>query len=1210
MDKFEKQPSASETRIEKSQEPETKQEQLRKSIIHEIVSSKKITDTSIKTKTEAVQNVLSLLEVRDVENQKEQFEREVSNPEEILEKIKDEFSQINNPSIDDISKILFTSESDIWDIKSWLERNQSEIQSLISSRDNLSRQKSESSTQLIEEERKNIFSKFFRGKKRRIISKQLREIPHQITQIEIVLEKHYSHGWQVEKSIREILNQRQELAIKATEQLFQEVVEKYALLKEKLTTPEVKQEFNEDLITQKVIPKIEHLQPKGEITKEDIEEYLGLLKVQLTEGSQPRWDDSIEKKEKINVRRERLDELNFKSGYTLKYIDSTNGESNEPADIYYDKIFDFLIKEATKERIEQLRDTLDESLNPKLQARIKETAGVIIDPYSDWQNPEEKNREGLDLNKLPIDNFIQLDGLERWQVVKKFIKSSGLIPKEVFLHVEEIIIQRLFNEQLFPGGHGSWEGTAAAVKMGELGNPKALPLMLRHVEASGSGHTNNAVVYAMEQLLKESNPAELQEVLESLPRSKKILLEALVDENSYLSRFGKTNLRYQTCNLLQNGDFTIAREQLTRILEQGGEFNEEKLRDFYLGHEDTPDTLEPLLKARAEVERIIINSKLSIWNQSANKLLAALVNSRRGESVAFPKRIAQEGLGISDEKLLQVLDKIFETKTLKESGFEKEAFLDGLILLNSKENGKTVLKTLLNVYRGTRKDPSRIRRIFQLLSTLDGFGEYDFVMPSQDKIKQTNKEITDLQNQYSQTQDKAERKKIKNGIETLNGKLQNLTGLKGIEDTMTQKVVKIACRQLDLPQKYQDKIKDNLGKLLKGGVFEIVPSLEGKYEGKNETELKDLLRTITIHIIEGDFKSWRYTHERSELQLAGLTEEQKEFWKATLKPITIDVKLSKDEKGRREDELKAVQEIIKNVKKHILNSRPDFDFSKERVQTLVVEVNELTKKIKSATSEDEKKRIILEKSLTQAEATLISGILEIENTSPRLFTQERMLTQKRKLRENITELNLPLAELDIEQIEKIFTVGNIESVTAYESDDALTLLKAGIEPQETCQSWRNGQFNECLLAYVADSNKKIINVADKKGRVVTRSIIKLTNQRNENDFESKTQRETILVEKPYSLLPNVEVYRAFARILLTKAQGLDASITFSNKTFDKVILQVFKEEADAFGYKMNEGRLDVFIPDSLNKYEYSDALGGKISQFDRYQQLEATTFEK
>ena len=136
-----------------------------------------------------------------------------------------------------------------------------------------------------------------------------------------------------------------------------------------------------------------------------------------------------------------------------------------------------------------------------------------------------------------------------------------------------------------------------------------------------------------------------------------------------------------------------------------------------------------------------------------------------------------------------------------------------------------------------------------------------------------------------------------------------------------------------------------------------------------------------------------------------------------------------------------------------------------------------------------------------------------------------------------------------------------------------------------------------------------MNVADWEGRIVARSIIKLTNQRGENDFESKTQRKTLLVEKPYSLLPNSEVYRAFVRVLLTKAQGLDASVTFG-KGFDESTLKLFEEEARSFGYAMNEGKLDVFIPHSLNKYEYSDTLGGKISWFDRYQSLDAVTFEK
>jgi len=1210
MDKFEQQPPAPDTEIEKAEEPEAQQERLRESALRKVASAKQTVDSSIEARTRTVQNILSLLEIKGSEGQEARAEQETSNPEKILNEVMNEFSQSENPGIDDISRILLTSGLEIRDIQSWLARNQHEIQSLLSSRDNLAQQNSELLARLAEEEQKNFLARLFRVKERRAISEQLSRVSHQITQIETALEERRGRIRQIETSIREISDKRQELAINAVEQLFREVVEIYDSLKEKLTAPEVKRELNEDLIAQQVMPELERLQSEGRITKEDAEEYVGLLKMQLAEGRVSSWNDPIERKEAIDARRRRIDELDEKSKYNLRNISYlVSVESGyEAADNYYDKIFDFLIREMTRERVEQLRDTLGGSLSPELQARLGEITEGIINPYSDWQTPREQKRKILDLSKLPINDFGQLHGLERWRVVKKFAESSGIIPKEIFSRVEKVIIQRLFEEQLFPGGYESWDGTAAAYKLGRLGNPEALPLMLRHIEASGWGHTNNIVVYAMKQLLKESDPAELQQVLEYLPRNKRILLETLADENSYMNRFCS---HYYICHLLQNVDLTVAKEQLTKILESSGELDKKKIIDFYFGHaQDTPEILESLLKARAEVERVIIDSKLEIWTQSADKLLAALVNPRHGKSVAFPKRIAQEGLGVTDEKLLQVLDKIFETKTFKKSSFEREAFLDGLILLNSKENGKAVLETLLGAYRGTKKDPSRMRRIFQLLSMLDSFGEYDFVVPSQDEIEKINQEIGELQNQYSQTQDEAEKKKIKDRIETLTYKVQDLTGLKGIEDAITQKVVEATCRRLDLPQEYQNKIENNLDELLNGGVFEIVFSLTGKYERKNETEVRNLLRTITAHIIEGDFKSWRYSHERSEAQLAGLTDEQKEFWKAAIEPITIDVELSEDEKGRREDELKAAQEIIRNVKEHILESQPNFDFSRERAQILGAKVKELTEQIKSATSEDEKKRLALEKRIIEAEATLVNIVLEIENMTSRSFTRERMLIQARKLREIIIELNLPLAGLDIEQIEKIFTVGDIKRVTAYESDDALTLLKVGVEPQETCQSWRNGGFNECLLAYVADSNKKVLNVADEEGRVVARSIIKLTNQRDENDFESKTQRKTLFVERPYSLLPNPEVYRAFVRVLLTKAQGLDASITFDKRCFDEATLKVFGEEARAFGYEMNEGRLDVFIPHSLNKYEYSDTLGGKISRFDRYQQLEAVTFEK
>jgi len=1211
MDNFEKQPPAPGTRAEEAEQPEAQQERFDKSASHEVADTKQAVDSSIEARARTVQNILSSLEIKGFEDQGVHAEEEISDPEETLDKIRSKFSRSENLRIDDISRILLSSRLEIRGIQAWLTRNRHEIQSLLSSRDNLAQQNSELSARLVEEEQRSFFVKLFRGRARRAISEQLSKVSHQITRIETALEERSGYVRKIETSLQEILGKRQELAINAAEQLFREVVEDYELLKEKLTAPEIKQKLNEDLIAQRIIPELERLQSEDRITEEDAEEYVGLIKMQLAEGGVSSWDDPVERREAIAARRKRIGELDERAQYCLGDIGRlVSAEDNEPADNYYNRIFDLLIREMAKERVERLRDALSETLSPELQARFEKITEKIINLYSDWRPPGEESPTPLDLSKLPIDSFKRLDGLERWRVVKEFAVSSGIIPEEIFLRVERVIIQRLFEEQLFSDEGNPWDRTTAAEKIGELGNPEALPLMLRCIEAYGATHTNNIIVYIMERLLRESNPAELQKVLGSLPKNKRILLETLADENSYMSRFGRIHERYHTCYLLQNGDLTIAKEQLTRILESSGELDEEEIKSFYLGHtEDTPKTVELLLRTRSEVEKTIIDSKLSVWIQSADKLLAALVDPSNGESAAFPKRIAREGLGVFDEKALAVLDEIFKSKTFRGSSFEREAFLDGLVLLNSKENGKIVLETLLGAYRGTRKDPSRMRRIFQLLSTLDGLGEYDFVVPSQDEIEKVKQELSELKNQDLQTLEKNERKEIKDKIETLTYKLQDLTGLKGIEDAMTQRVAETVCKRLELPQEYRNRVENNLEELLKSGVFEIVLSLAGEYEKRGEIEVKDLLRTITIHIIEGDFKSWRYSHEQSKTQLACLTEEQKEFWKATVESTTIDIEPTEDEKSRRADELRAVQEIIRNAKEHVLVSQPDFDFSKERAQTLAAKVNELIEGIKSAASEDEKKRLTFEKRIAQAEAALINGVLEIENATPRSFTRERILARAREVREALIELNLPLAELDIRQIEKVFTVGDIRSVRAYESDDALTLLKVGAEPQETCQSWRMGGFNECLLAYVADSNKKVINVADGEGRIVARSIIKLTYQRDENDFGLKTQRKTLLVEGLYSLLPIPEVYQAFVRVLLAKAQGLDASITFG-KNLDETALKVFEEEARRVGYEMSERRLEIFIPPSLNKYEYSDTLGGKIRWFDRYEQLEAITFEK
>jgi hypothetical protein len=840
------------------------------------------------------------------------------------------------------------------------------------------------------------------------------------------------------KTIDATIEPKKESSINVAEQLFLDVIKNQANLRDRLTQDDVKKELNADLIERMVLPELDKLQDKNAITKENASEYLDLLKIKLAKEDQANED--------------RLDELNQKSGNGLRNITLSVSSSFIAGDIYYNKIFDCLLRQAAKEKIEQLNSSFNNGMTPEEQKKFKEMTQNIIDHPSNW------GEESLDLNKVRLEYFDDLYGLERWPIVKKFAQSSGLIPEEIFDRTEKNIIQRLFNEKLFPGGHQSDDGDIAAAKIGDLGNTYALPLMLQHLETHGSGHTSAIVLEQMQRLLRESNPTTLNKTLETIPKNKRLLLEALGNENSYLRRFNENDA---ICYELKDEDLAITREQLAIILKKNNLLDGKQLRNFYYSYgEDNQKDLELIIKSKSDIEKGIIDSKLNVWIKPADKLLAALVNPDNGESSAFPKKIIKEGIGISDEKLLTTIDHIFNEKTFKESNFDREAFLDGLILLNSKDDGKNVLKTILSAYKGAREDPKRIRRIFQSLLTLDSFGVYE---PA-----------------------------------TQNTDLQNTNDLKNIEELMKRTVVEATCNRLGLPPEYQEKIENNLEEFLKNGVFEIIPTLAGNYERKKEPEVNNLLKAITTHIFKGDFREWRYSHEKSEAQLAGLSPEEKEFWKKNLDPITVDIALSEDENKKRID-------------------------------------------------------------------------------------------------------------------------NDIKNLTAYESDDAPTLFKIGVEPVETCKSWRNGEENECLPADVADSNKKVLNVANNQNKIVERSIIKLTNQREENDPESKTKRNTLFVEKPYATLDSKEMHQAFIRLLLKKAQSLNSSITLVRNTnkagkkengFDEKAIKLFEEEARSSGFTLSEGKLEIFIPPSLNKYDYSDVLGGKIENFGVYKNLETISFEK
>jgi hypothetical protein len=1214
------------------------------SLVSELVEK----DSAIESATDKVIEIIRTLKIDKEESAKRVDEFADEGPEDAISRLQAGFREVGIDKIDDILEFLAICKLDIGSLRKWQIGNEEHLASQMEELENTRAERDDLEKQLKTEEDRNWFMRIWRRKERHGLAAQLQNTSRNAVRLGDNIHHDKERLERSREKLTELSEEHESLVLNAVENLFKSVIEQNQQLKKSLADPVLLDELNNHLFARMIQPKLDELQREGKITPEEADEYIQLLKTNLAEGTVTEWNDPPEVKAELKERIERMDELNRLSGYELRDLGRSIGSGNGVANSNYERIFDVILREKARSKIESIKIAVGNELAPDMAEEVNKIADKFINGDNiDWVYRHHDEWNCLDIAQRKIDDIKELRGMERWEVARLFAMRTQLASPEDFARVEHVLINRLFSELLFPGGYESWEGTEAAGKIADIGNPAALPLLLHHIETHGSGHTSNSVVYVMEKLLRESDPVSLEFVLAGLPDDKRLLLRKLADEDSYLSRFGKSNSRYTTCSLLQDCEGTLRQEKYAKILEDEG-VTEEELGTFYLLSgikSELLDLIKRVAKIANEDPRDLISlyfneltnsigpnypSSLDILNVLAeelgvsktdllirciakfenppkNNVLKAIASPTDGDIASFPMALAKSSFGLDDEQLGKLAE-IYQSKTLQKGVLEREHYLEGMMLLRSKENGAEVISDILGAYQGTRSDPKRIRRIFQLLYTLEGFGAYSFSTPDPAELEELNQEIVDLTSRRKQAKDKAERKEINDRIDTLKGELRNRSGLKGIEDILRGKVVDAACEILDLPQEYRDIIDKNLDKMLNSGILEIIPTLAGKYESEGESEVKMLLKTITGHIIEEDFETWKYSHEQSEAQLVGLTEEQRDFWIANIEPVTIDIALSESDESRRDDELKAAQGIIRNCKEHILSSQPDFEFSRERFQIIAANLVEITEKIRNASNEEEKSRLIAKRRVAEAEAALIIGVLEIEEATASSYTRDSLLRRVAEMSEGIEELKLPLAGLDLEQIEKIFTVGDIEKVTASESDDALTLLRVGVEPQETCQSWRNGGFNECLLAYVADANKKVINITDSDGRIVARSIVKLTYQRNSDDPET-TKRRTLLIERPYSLLPNDEVYRVFIRLLLAKAEGLDSSITFSSD-FDEGVLRLFKEEAQAFGYSLSQESLEIYLPQSLNKYEYSDTLGGKKNWFNKYESLKGFTLEK
>ncbi len=986
----------------------------------------------------------------------------------------------------------------------------------------------------------------------------------QLLRINTLLGRNTILGKEVEEKTIEIEKE----ILEKEKKIFLEIIKEYKTMEAHLLAENNINIYNEELLKTVVNNLIRH----HNISNETGEKIINFLK---TAFNTPRYQFSEEQQDELaNIN------ASCKGIYQVLWDIDIDNYDNIPANEYYRYIISLFIKESIKQKIEQT----EKNLNNKYPSFQKERTQIVESII----NPKTLDTEQFDIQKVPINDLLKLSGLQRWNI----LKSLKTFPAEVFDMVEKIIIQRLNDEALFPGGRESINGSRASNIINNLNNPIAIPLLLRHVEIFGDGHTSKLVGDTIVSLLEKSDPERLNAVLETLPENKKKLLHLLTDEKSCFKRFGE---RRFMCFLLQHGDSTLAKEVLTKVLEENNpHLKFDDLSSFFNSHTNfrNPEHTKLLLQSKNILAQAIAKSKLDTWTLTEDKILTALVSDEDNESNKILPFEIIKSIGIENDETVK---KMLGSKNFKKSIFDRKALVNGLLLLNSKENGKEVLENLLNRYKGAKKDDARMRRIFQFLSILNNFGEYDFIKPSANAIQNIIDRIEEIKNKMKNIQDKKDKKELEKQLKTLTLEKETLEGLKGIEDLLRIRTIEIVQKKLNIPQSYQDIFQRRFDALMQRGELEIMIILSGQYEKKNEQEVQKLLREIIKHVISDDFIDWKYKNEGTQSAFKNFSEQQIEIWKNNEKK---EIEINKEQylSEKKENQKKTIQQILNNASVHIAEKFPLFNLNISNDK-----INDLNTKISNTNN-------IAEKEKFENEKIMIELFLNIAQEINGDFRENVILDYANQLIKKLNEIGLATAELDIKQLFKVFQRKDPIKINIQEVDDPLNMLRIGVEPFETCQSWRNGIYNECLLAYVADGNKKAIIITDEHGKIIARSILKLINYKKENGEIT----QGILVEPMYSLNSFSGIDEAMIKILSKKAYQMNVSLILGyHYDNDKKRLEIFTNILQEKGFSRSQKDTEVFIPKSNNPYEYSDTYGGKMQHFNQYHLCENSfIFEK
>lgn len=227
--------------------------------------------------------------------------------------------------------------------------------------------------------------------------------------------------------------------------------------------PALIEQFNEDLLHQKIIPVINKLKEEGKVSQEQIDEYVSILKTHFKEGRTNYHKDDKEVIERKKERAERWYDLNMEMGSSqefeqVKYSLNLRNLNYFNPEAGYNEMFALLSIHDAYQELKKLSRVVETSkssfISKELREKAIEKVKKFIYPINDDGKPsngeemEDYQKDYCLKEKVPLDlelikksifgkHFLPWETKSRWDAVKNNDEISQIYKLKEWKSLEE-----------------------------------------------------------------------------------------------------------------------------------------------------------------------------------------------------------------------------------------------------------------------------------------------------------------------------------------------------------------------------------------------------------------------------------------------------------------------------------------------------------------------------------------------------------------------------------------------------------------------------------------------------------------------------------------------------------------------------------------------------------------------------------------------------